>query len=188
MGAFHRTLRPGIVVLTLISSALLPYVAWSAQEPEILGLRMGMNIAAVRDIFARHNIALTEAEAGVLAAPKGPEAPTGTRAVRLTFEKGTLYKIVIQFDTPPHEATATALIQAYEAEKDRLTKQLGAPAQELAVNDAPSPEDRYDWIRRGRAYYRTVWSVTKKMNVALWLYSEDPGIVLMEVYEAAESP
>jgi ABC-type branched-subunit amino acid transport system ATPase component len=70
--------------------------------------------------------------------------------------------------------------------KERLKQLWGAPAKDTVDMQAPTPEDRHQWLARGRGYYLASWVVENRMEVTLWLYGEDYGIVLMEIYESLE--
>ena len=116
---------------------------------------------------------------------KGPPVPLqGVKEAKCSFKSKKLYKIVLLFEIPPHEASATNLIQRYENEKSRLQQQFGTPSKDAAFMEAPAVQDRYEWLRRGRGYYLSIWERAEdQLKVSLWLYGEDAGIVLMEIYE-----
>jgi hypothetical protein len=116
---------------------------------------------------------------------KGTPVPLeGVKEAKFSFTGKKLYKIVLFFEIPPYEASATKLIQRYENEKSRLWQQFGTPSKDAAFMEAPVVQDRYEWLRRGRGYYLSIWERTEdQLKLSLWLYGEDAGIVLMEIYE-----
>jgi len=155
-------------------------------QTEILGLRLGSSLSAVRDSFQRNGIAVSEPVPGVITASRTPAALDGVREVRCVFGKDELYKIVLDFEIPPREPSAANLLAVYDKEKLRLKTLYGEPAQDLAEMRAPTTSERHEWLKRGRAYYRTQWTIPDKTKATLWLYGEDADIVLVEVYEKTD--
>jgi hypothetical protein len=122
----------------------------------------------------------------VITAPRPPVPLDGVKQVRCVFAKDLLYKIVLHFEIPPREPTAANLLALYDKERERLKNLFGEPAQDLAEMGAPTPAERHEWLKRGRAYYRTAWTVGDTTKATLWLYGEDADIVLVEVYEKTD--
>jgi hypothetical protein len=176
---------PGFMPALLLISVLLPPTALCS-GPDILGLQLGLKQSEVRELFNKSSIPLSEIDSQHLSAPR-PLAPLeGAREVRLTFGKDELRKITVLFEMPPYQPTAANLIQIYEREKERLKQLWGAPAKDTVDMQAPTPEERHQWLTRGSGYYLASWAVENRMKVTLWLYGEDYGIVLMEIYESLE--
>ena len=151
---------------------------------EILGLRMGMTLEAVKEEFVKRGIAVTEIDAETFSVPRPPTPLAGVTETRLTFDGAKLKKIVVLFAIPPPQPTAANLVDRFNEEKSRLTKFFGPPFQDVLEMKSPNPSDRYEWLVRGRAYYRSSWITPHKLTITLWLYGEDAGIVFMEIYEA----
>jgi len=145
-----------------------------------------MKELGIRELFSKSGIPLAEIDSRHLSASRSLKILEGLREVRLTFERDTLRKITVFFEIPPYEPTAANLIRIYDREKERLKQLLGPPAKDTADMQAPTPEERHQWLTRGRGYYLSSWVVENQMNVTLWLYGEDYGIVLMEIYESLE--
>jgi len=179
---FHRFNRS--IALLLITGLVVGFpIASTSKETDILGLRLGMDQAEVTAALKAKGI-LSEQDEGALTITSLPVQLEGVKEAKCTFEGNKLIKIKLLFDIPPHEASAATLIQRYENEKNRLQQQFGSPSKDVTSMDAPTVQDRYDWLRRGRGYYLSAWEKTEdKLKVTLWLYGEDAGIVLMEVYE-----
>jgi len=173
-------------MLTIAALLLCALPALSQRVEEIFGLRLGMSPDEVRAKFAAGSVPLTTVDSDTLSAPSLPAPVDAIKTARLGFEKNRLHKNVVIFEVPPYEASADTLLQFFEREKFRLTQQFGQPSQDFADMKAPSPNERYDWLKRGRAFYRTSWKVGNRMAVILWLYGEDAGIVLMETYQGLE--
>jgi hypothetical protein len=157
----------------------------SAQsEMDILGLRLGMDLTEVIAALEANGKAAIQQNEETLTAKGIPVPLQGVTEVKYSFKNNKLIKIVLLFELPPHEASATNLIQQYENEKTRLRQQFGTPSKEAAFMEAPAVQDRYEWLRRGRGYYLTIWErVQDLLKISLWLYGEDAGIVLLEIYE-----
>lgn len=91
--------------------------------------------------------------------------------------------MVVSFEIPPHDPTATRLLAQYRAEQNRLKELFGPPKEETTEIKAPSEVDRYEWLARARSYLRVAWVIDDAVTITLWLYGTDEGIVLKEVYE-----
>jgi hypothetical protein len=169
----------------LLLSVLLPPTALCS-GPDILGLRLRMKQSEVRELFSKSSIPLSEIDSQHLSAPRPLVPLEGVREVRLSFERDELRKMTVFFEIPPHQPTAANLIQSYEREKERLKQVMGPPTKDTVAMQAPTPEERHQWLTRGRGYYLASWVVENQMKVTLWLYGEDHGIVLMEIYESLE--
>jgi hypothetical protein len=157
----------------------------SAQsETDILGLRLGMDVSEVVGALEARGIAPIQQNEETVTA-KGPPVPLqGVEEMRCSFKGKKLDKVVLSFEIPPHEASATKLIQQYENEKSRLQQQFGTPFKDAAFMEASVAQDRYEWLRRGRGYYLSIWKRAEDpLKISLWLYGEDAGIVLVEIYE-----
>ncbi len=155
--------------------------------PDLLGVRMGMTIPELQDLFAKARISLDQKGPGELTAPRMPEPLEGVREVRLAVGDRGLEKVVVSFEPPPHDPTASNLISRYNREKERLTSLFGAPTQDVAEMKAPNPQERLQWLVRGLAYYQASWLVKDQLKISLWIYAEDAGIVFAEIYERAPS-
>ena len=176
---------PGFMPALLLLSVLVPPTALCS-GPDILGLQLGMKQSEIRELFSKSSIPLSEVDSQHLSAPRPLVPLEGVREVRLTFDRDELRKITVFFEIPPEQPTAANLIQIYEREKERLKQLLGPPAKDTVDMQAPTPEERHQWLTRGRGYYLASWVVENQMKVTLWLYGEDYGIVLMEIYESLE--
>jgi hypothetical protein len=176
---------PRFTPALLLLSVLLPPTALCS-GPDILGLQLGMKQSGVRELFSKSSIPLSEIDPQHLSAPRPLVPLEGVREVRLSFERDELRKITVFFEIPPQQPTAANLIQSYEREKERLKQLFGPPTKDTVDMQAPTPEERHQWLTRGRGYYLSSWVVENKMKVTLWLYGEDYGIVLMEIYESLE--
>jgi hypothetical protein len=176
---------PGFMPAFLLLSVLLPPTALCS-GPDILGLQLTMKQSEVRELFNKISIPLSEIDPQHLSAPRPLAHLEGVREVRLSFEKDELSKITVFFEIPPLQPTAANLIQIYERENERLKQLLGPPSKDTVDMQAPTPGERHEWLTRGRGYYLSSWVVENKMKVTLWLYGEDYGIVLMEIYESLE--
>jgi len=174
-------------LVILLSIASNTSVVASQPDPEILGIRLGASAANVRELFNKRGISITETGPGEFAAPRPLELLEGVQEVRVHFANDRLIKIVISFQIPPREPTADNLVLLYNKEKDRLKQLFGPPTLDFVDMKAPKPTDRHDWLTRGRAYYRSIWKIQGRMDVSLWLYGEDGGIVLMEMFEKPET-
>ncbi len=171
-------------VLLVLSFSRLPLM--SMPVPDLLGLRPGMKISEIRELFSRNGIALTEKSPREFVAPRTPGPLEGVREVCLVFTGEALERISITFELPPRDPTAANLIALYDKEKERLTGLFGVPSQDVAQMKAPTSLERYQWLTRGLAYYQTTWLVENQLKVALWLYAEDEGIVFTEIYETVQ--
>jgi hypothetical protein len=180
---FHWSNRS--IALLLITGLIITFPDDSTSKgPDILGLSLGMDQAEVTAALQAKGITPSQEDQGVFTATSLPVRLEGVTEAKCTFEDKKLIKIKLLFDIPPHEASAATLIQQYENEKDRLRQQFGAPSKDVISMNAPTVQERYDWLKRGRGYYLSAWEKTDdKLKVTLWLYGEDAGIVLMEVYE-----
>lgn len=176
---------PGFMPALLFLSALLPPTALCS-VPDILGLHLKMKPSEVRELFSKSSIPLSEIDPQHLSAPRPLVPLEEVREVRLLFERDELRKITVFFEIPPQQPTAANLIQIYEREKERLKQLLGPPTKDTVDMQTPTPEERHEWLTRGRGYYLSSWVVENQMKVTLWLYGEDYGIVLMEIYEGLE--
>jgi len=176
---------PGFMPALLLLSVLLPPTALCS-GPDILGLQLKMKQSEVRELFSKSSIPLSEIDSQHLSAPRPLARLEGVREVRLSFERDELRKITVLFEMPPNQPTAANLIQSYEREKERLKQLLGPPTKDTVDMQAPTPEERHQWLTRGRGYYLASWVVENQMKVTLWLYGEEYGIVLMEIYESLE--
>lgn len=180
---FHSS-NPGIALLLITGLVAIFPAESTAKERDILGLHLGMDLEEVTAALQAKGITPSQEDQGVFTAPSLPVQLEGVTEAKCTFEKKKLVKIKLLFDIPPHEASAATLIQRYENEKTRLQQQFGSPSKDVTSMNAPTVQERYDWLRRGSGYYLSVWEKAEdKLKVALWLYGEDAGIVLMEVYE-----
>lgn len=157
----------------------------SAQsEMDILGLRLGMDVSEVVGALEAKGIAPIQQNEETVRAKGLPVALQGVEEMRCSFKGRKLDKVVLSFEIPPHEASATKLIQQYENEKRRLQQQFGTPFKDAAFMEAPTGQDRYEWLRRGRGYYLSIWERAEDpLKISLWLYGEDAGIVLVEIFE-----
>jgi hypothetical protein len=167
----------------LVLTFFLPQTTVLASELEILGVRMGMPRAELQETLKKNEIATSEIEQQKIAASRMPVSLEGVREVRLSFEKDRLCKVVMLFEIPPYESTAKTLIDKYETEKERLKQLFGPPADDRTELKPPKEAERYQWLARGRGYYRTMWKV-HETQVTLWLYAEDDGLVFQEIYES----
>ncbi|MFZ5866120.1 MAG: hypothetical protein ACOYXY_09590 [Thermodesulfobacteriota bacterium] len=170
-----------ICCLLLVGNSL----SAGATDPSMHGLRLGMSLDETRALFQKGSIELTDKGDYEFSAPATPEPLEAVNQVRLAFVDARLRKIVIFFQTPPYEATAESLVKLFEREKQRLISTFQSPGLDV-VMDSPVPQERYEWIRRGRGYYRTTWELKGSWKAALWLYGADAGIVLMEMCEATD--
>jgi hypothetical protein len=184
----HLSWKSWILPVLLLSIVLSARFAIPDAEPEVLGLRLGTDTASVRNLFDKRGIAVTEIGPAVFTAPRPLDPLDGVREVRAHFEKDRLSKIVLSFEIPPREPTADNLLLLYNKEKDRLKQLFGPPSLDFVDMQAPSPAERHEWLTRGRGYYRTIWKVKDQIDVSLWLFGEDAGIVLLEIYEKPETP
>jgi hypothetical protein len=176
---------PGFMPALLLLSVLLPPTA-PCSGPDILGLKLGMKQSEVRELFNKSSIPLSEIDPQHLSAPCPLARLEDVREVRLSFERDELSKITVFFEIPPYQPTAANLIQIYEREKERLKQLLGSPSKDTVDMQAPTPMECHEWLTRGRGYYLSSWIVGNQMKVTLWLYGEDYGIVLMEIYESLD--
>lgn len=176
---------PGFMPTLLLLSVLLPPAALCS-GPDILGLQLRMKQSEVRELFTRSGIPLSEIDPQHVSAPRPLSPLEEVREVRLSFERDELRKITVFFEMPPYQPTAANLIQIYEREKERLKQVLGPPTTDTVDMQAPTPQERHQWLTRGRGYYLSSWVVENQMKVTLWLYGEDYGIVLVEIYESLE--
>jgi len=184
-----RPRAPRVVTgLVIICSAVfLSSSATLCRATEFLGIRLGMTLEEVRETFAKAAIPVCEESSDVLSAPRLPTGADGVKLLRLFFEKGKLNKLSIRFKLPPHEPDATNLIALFEKRKARINKELGHPAYDVVQMKATTPQERYDWLKRGLAYYQTIWKIGNEAKVILWLYGEDAEVVLMETYESLDN-
>jgi hypothetical protein len=167
----------------LVLTFFLSQTTVLAADLEILGVHMGMPRAELLETLKKSEIATSEMEQKKITASRLPVSLDGVREVRLSFEKDRLCKVVILFEIPPYESTAKTLIDKYETEEERLKHLFGPPADDRAELKPPREEERYQWLIRGRGYYRTMWKV-HETQVTLWLYAEDDGLVFQEIYES----
>jgi hypothetical protein len=176
-----------IAILSILPLAF-PFVESAfALGPERLGLHLGMTLGAVQQEFVKNGIEITEVAPETYSALRLPTSAEGIRETRLYFEREKLNKIVVLFAMPPPQPTAGTLIDRYNEEKDKLTKAFGPPSQDFIEMKAPTPVERYEWLVRGRAYYRTSWKIPDQTEISLWLYGEEAGIVFMEIYEGSQN-
>jgi hypothetical protein len=197
MAASHRTkthltsgLVPELATIAILSifPLVFPFVEPSfALEPESLGLRLGMTLGAVRQEFVKNGIEITQIAPETYSVLRLPTSAEGIRETRLYFEREKLNKIVVLFAMPPPQPTADSFIDRYNEEKDKLTKAFGPPSQDFVEMKAPTPAERYEWLVRGRAYYRSSWKIPDQTKISLWLYGGDAGIVFMEIYEDSQN-
>jgi len=178
-------LSVNLAVLLWIASTV--NLSASNAEPDILGLRLGMSETAVRSLFEKSGIPLTERNPREVSAPRPLGPLEGVEEVRIHFDKDRLSKIAVSFQIPPREPTADNVLLLYDKEKRRLEQLFGPPSLDFAEMKAPNPTDRHEWLTRGRGYYKTAWKVKDQTEVSLWLYGEDAGIVLIEIYEKPET-
>ena len=158
--------------------------AVTARDGDILGLRLGMDLTEVMASLEANGIAPSQHNGETMMA-KGPPVPLqGVKEMRCSFKAKKLFKLVLSFEIPPYETSATTLIRQYENEKGRIMQQFGQPFKDAAFMEAPTIQDRYEWLRRGRGYYLSIWERAEDpLKISLWLYGEDAGIVLVEIYE-----
>lgn len=177
-------LQECIVFLAITGLLVISPTPVAARGVDILGLRLGMDVSEVAGAFEAKGIAPIQQNEETVTA-KGPFVPLqGIREMKCSFESKKLARVVLSFEIPPYEASATKLIQLYENEKTRLQQQFGMPSKEAAFMEAPEVQDRYEWLRRGRGYYLSIWERPEdRVKISLWLYGEDAGIVLVEIYE-----
>ncbi|MBI4965096.1 MAG: hypothetical protein HY913_17615 [Desulfomonile tiedjei] len=164
------------------------FITFSAEATskgtDILGLHLDTDQTEVVATLAAKGITPTQQDEATLTAKSLPVPIEGLQEAKCLFKNRKLYKVTLFFEIPPHEASAATLIQRYENEKGRLGQQFGPPSKDVTAMDAPSIQDRYDWLKRGRGYYLSVWDKAEdKLKVTLWLYGADADIVLMETYE-----
>ena len=182
----HSTiLFQGCIALLAITGLLaISPAAVMARESDILGLRLGMDLTEVIAALKANGMAPSQ-DNGETVTAKGPPVPLqGVKEMKCSFKGKRLDNVVLSFEIPPHEATAANLIQRYENEKSRLQQQFGTPSKDVAFMEAPAVQDRYEWLKRGRAYYLSIWERAEdQLKLSLWLYGEDAGIVLVEIYE-----
>lgn len=163
--------------------AIFP-AAMTARDADILGLRLGMDLSEVIAALEAKGIAPSRHNGETVTAKGAPVSLQGVQEMKCSFKSKKLDKVVLPFEIPPHEASATNLIQRYENEKSRLQHQFGTPSKDVAFMEAPVVQDRYEWLRRGRGYYLSIWErAEEQVKISLWLYGEDAGIVLVEIYE-----
>jgi hypothetical protein len=143
-----------------------------------------MDLTEVIRALEANAIAPSQQNGETLTAKSPPVPLQGVKEMRCSFKGKKLDKVVLSFEIPPHEASATNLIQRYENEKSRVQQQFGTPSKDAAFMEAPAVQDRYEWLRRGRGYYLSIWERAEdQLKISLWLYGEDAGIVLLEIYE-----
>ena len=158
--------------------------AVTPRDADILGLRLGMDLTEVIAALEANGIAPSQHNGETVTAKNPPVPLQGVKEMKCSFKSKKLDKVVLSFEIPPHEASATKLIQQYENEKNRLKQQFGTPSKDAAFMEAPAVQDRYEWLRRGRGYYLSIWERAEDpLKISLWLYGEDAGIVLVEIYE-----
>jgi hypothetical protein len=180
-GWFNRSIVPMVMTGLFV---MFPPADSTSQGPDILGLRLGMDHAEVIGVLEAKGITPNQRDEAAITAQSLPVSLDGLKEAKCSFKDKKLYKITLFFEIPPHEASAATLIQRYESEKSRLGQQFGPPSKDVTSMDAPTVQDRYDWLKRGRGYYLCVWDKAEdKLKVTLWLYGEDAGIVVMETYE-----
>lgn len=154
---------------------------------EYLGIRFGTSLTDLLAKFEERGIPVKRLDTHTVSSPRAPAPLDGVSEVRFYFTGEKLYKMVVFFDVPPHEPTAARLLADYQAEQDRLGKLHGPPIEDTVFMDAPSVQDRYEWIQQARAYYRSVWVTGEKVAITLWLYGSDEGIILSEIYEKSQT-
>ncbi|WP_157212248.1 hypothetical protein [Desulfomonile tiedjei] len=137
----------------------------------------------MEEIFKKNSIPAAELDRQKITAARLPVSLEGIREVKLSFDGDSLKKIVIVFEIPPYESTADTLVANYRREKERVKKLFGTPAGDVAELKSPTPEERYQWLARGRGYCRTIWKIPEA-TITLWLYAEDDGLVFQEIYES----
>ncbi|MEW6348071.1 MAG: hypothetical protein AB1646_03360 [Thermodesulfobacteriota bacterium] len=155
----------------------------SQPAAEILGVRMGMPITELRDVFGKAQVSLDPQGPREFAAAQMPQPLEGVREARLTVGDKGLEKVVLSFDLPPQEPTASNLIARYNKEKERLISLFGSPSMDVAEMKAPTEQERHQWLARGMAYYQASWLVKDQLKISLWIYAEDAGLVFTEIYE-----
>ncbi len=164
------------------------YVLAASSSPgEYLGIRFDTSLTDLLAMFRERGILVERLDADTLSTPRTPAHLERVSGVRFYFTDAKLYKMVVFFEVPPHEPTAARLLTDYKPEQDRLSKLYGPPIEDTVSMDAPSAEDRYQWLQQARAYYRTVWGTRDKVTITLWLYGSDEGIVFSEIYEKSEA-
>jgi len=174
----------GCIALIAITGLLVLPAAVTPRDADILGLRPGMDLTEVIRAIEASGMTPSQQNGETVMAKGLPVPLQGVKEAKCSFTSNKLYKIVLFFEIPPHEASATNLIQRYENEKSRLQRQFGTPSKDAADMEAPAVQDRYEWLRRGRGYYLSIWERSEdQLKISLWLYGEDAGIVLMEMYE-----
>lgn len=155
-----------------------------SRDADILGLRLGMDLTEVIEALEANGIAPSQQNEETVTAKGSPVSLQGVKEMKCSFKGRKLDKVVLLFEMPPHEPSATNLIQRYENEKSRLQQQFGRPSKDAAFMEAPVVQERYEWLRRGRGYYLSIWERAEdQIKISLWLYGEDAGIVLVEIYE-----
>ena len=118
-----------------------------------------------------------------MSAWRPPASEDGIKDVRFFFEKDLLYKIAVFFQIPEREPNAANLLALHSRLKGGLEAQYGSPSKCIDEMSVSAPEQRHEWIARGRAYHQCVWEIPDQARISLWLYGEDSGIVLSTVYE-----
>jgi len=143
-----------------------------------------MDVAEVVGALEAKGITPIQQNEETIAVRALPVSLDGVKEAKCSFNAKKLSKLVLSFEIPAHEASATKLIRRYENEKARLMQQFGQPSKEASFMEAPTVQDRYEWLRRGRGYYLSIWERAEDpLRISLWLYGEDAGIVLVEIYE-----
>jgi len=181
LGLMVGALSVSLVFLLLISS--MAGASAPGADPDILGLRLGTSVAAVRELFDKSGISMTQTGPQELSAPRTLRPLEGVKEVRVSFDKDRLRKIVVFFEIPPLDHTADNLVLLYRKEKDRLTQLFGPPGLDHEDMKAPSSTERREWLTRGLGYYRAVWKVKDTLDLSLWLCGEESGILFFEMYE-----
>jgi hypothetical protein len=177
--SLKRAIRSLLSTLFLVP-ALSP--AADLGPPGIPGIGLGTPKAELHALFEKHGVPVSPVEDEKISVPRLPIFLEGVKHVKCSFENEKLKKIVILFAIPPQEPTASALIKNYTEEKERLKATFGLPSGETAELNAPGPQHRYEWLSRGRGYFRSIRK-TPEILITLRLYGADEGLVFREIYE-----
>jgi hypothetical protein len=173
-----------ITVLTTAFLASVTLTSVSSPQHTYLGIRFEVSRTDLIDMCKKKGIAARDLDSDTVSAPHPLEPLGGAREVKFFFRKGKLYKMAVSFEVPPPEPTAARLLAAYETEHNRLSELFGPSSENTTSMNAPTVQDRYEWLLRGQAYKRSIWAVNEEnVTISLWLYGGDEGIVLTEVYE-----
>lgn len=159
--------------------------AFSAQG-EYLGVRFDTSLTDLLAKFKERDIPVKKLDDRTVSSAKPLVLLDRVSEARFYFISERLYKMVVFFEVPPHEPTATRLLADYGAEQERLTELFGSATEKTMSMDAPSDQDRYKWLQQARGYCRSVWVTGEKVVITLWLYGSDEGIIFSEVYEKSQ--